>query len=264
MKLVLLGIALASSLYAFAHSGSGLAVSYSERAGLAEAADISAVARAQAFDNAIEQATVKDTTGAKIYVERCALCHGSKGLGEGPLPLLVRDYPSTNLRKLLTEHTPEAITEAIVEGGSGEKGNRLSPPWKHEISETDIELVSRFVNMLRVDYAAAVEEIRTVDVQASNSDGRKLYLARCQRCHGRTGQGDGPLNALLGDAPATNLTASVLSAEARMAIIRRGGAALGRSPQMPPWDQELTGSELKSLVGYLGTLTQKDIALRLD
>jgi len=202
--------------------------------------------------------------GAKIYMERCALCHGSKGLGEGPLPLLVRDYPSTNLRKLLEQHTPDAITEAIEEGGSKQPVSEFSPPWKHEISKSDIELVSSFVNLLRVNYTQAIEEIRTADVTMSRADGRKLYLARCQRCHGHSGKGDGPLKVILQATPATNLTASVLTDEARMAIIRRGGEALGRSPQMPPWGQELTESELQSLVGYLRSIVQEDIQQPLD
>jgi len=186
-----------------------------------------ACAKPEAIGSTQAHSVVAGAAGAKIYMERCALCHGSKGLGEGSMPLLVRDYPSTNLRKLLEGHTPDAITVAIAEGGAQDSGNMLSPPWKHEISESDLKLVSNFVNLLRVDYAAAVEAIQRA-------------------------------------APATDLTASVLTDEARMAIIRRGGAALGRSPQMPPWGQELTSSELESLVGYLRSIAQRDIQVALD
>jgi len=32
--------------------------------------------------------------GANVYVERCVLCHGSKAMGEGLLPLMIKDYAS--------------------------------------------------------------------------------------------------------------------------------------------------------------------------
>ena len=34
--------------------------------------------------------------GAKVFITRCTLCHGSDGMGEGPLPLITGNYPSTN------------------------------------------------------------------------------------------------------------------------------------------------------------------------
>jgi mono/diheme cytochrome c family protein len=35
--------------------------------------------------------------GALQFQHRCAICHGSDGLGEGPLPMLIANYPNTNL-----------------------------------------------------------------------------------------------------------------------------------------------------------------------
>ncbi|MCX4026591.1 hypothetical protein H0A36_00305 [Endozoicomonas sp. SM1973] len=37
--------------------------------------------------------------GAKIFQQRCVLCHGDHGMGEGLLPIIVAKYPSTNLFK---------------------------------------------------------------------------------------------------------------------------------------------------------------------
>ena len=53
--------------------------------------------------------------GARIFLERCALCHGSKGLGEGPMALLVRGYPDTNLK---TTKESAAPVRHIVEFGT--------------------------------------------------------------------------------------------------------------------------------------------------
>ncbi|MFK5915805.1 MAG: cytochrome c, partial [Woeseiaceae bacterium] len=38
------------------------------------------------------------TYGANVFQARCALCHGTDGLGEGILSLQLKDYPNTNLR----------------------------------------------------------------------------------------------------------------------------------------------------------------------
>lgn len=81
--------------------------------------------------------------GAHLYLERCALCHGSKGLGEGPLALLVRNYPDTNLK---TSNNPDqSISEVIEHGNSMDLQKSLSPPWRDELTSADIAAVAAFV-----------------------------------------------------------------------------------------------------------------------
>ena len=55
-----------------------------------------------------------------------------------------------------------------------------------------------------------------------------------------------------------NLTVSSLSDRERERIVRKGGAAIGRSSGMPAWEQELSAQEISAVVAYVGTLRQAD------
>jgi len=194
--------------------------------------------------------------GARIYLERCALCHGSKGLGEGPMALLVRGYPDTRLK---TVEEPERSVRHIVEyGASSESGSPLSPPWRDELESSEIAAVTSFVKVLRTDFEHALEVLASVDLPPERIDGRKIYRARCEGCHGATGKGDGRMSRVIRNPPPTDLTRSTLSQQDTIAIISAGGDALGRSARMPPWGQELAHSEVLSVVNYLGTLRTVD------
>ncbi len=191
-------------------------------------------------------------SGARIYLERCALCHGSKGLGEGPMALLIRDYPDTSLKN---EVAPNRSIQKIVESGLiSQPSGVSSPPWQHELVAAEISAVSAFVDVIRTDFEQAQRELASANVAPDRIDGRKIYRARCESCHGTTGQGDGRMSRVIVNPPPSDLTRSVLSHEETIEIISAGGAKLGRSPRMPPWGQELVYAELISVATYLATL----------
>ena len=67
---------------------------------------------------------------------------------------------------------------------------------------------------------------------------RQMFNTVCVTCHGANGKGDGPAAAGLGSAHPRDYTdpawqASVTDDEIRKAILE-GGAAVGKSPMMPP------------------------------
>jgi len=190
--------------------------------------------------------------GAQVYLERCALCHGSKGLGEGPMALLIRNYPDTRLKESInSEHSVRRIVE---NGSSHTAGSTLSPPWKDELSASDIAAVTKFVDLLRDDFDHATQLLTSVKIAPDRFDGRKIYRARCETCHGRAGMGDGRLSHILRDPLPANLTRSTLSHDQTISIVSAGGKAVGRSGSMPPWGQELLYSELVSVVNYVLSL----------
>lgn len=64
-----------------------------------------------------------------------------------------------------------------------------------------------------------------------------LYQSRCATCHGRDGRGDGPASGMLNPKPRSFADAAwqaSITDEAIEKIVLVGGAAVGKSPLMPP------------------------------
>jgi len=85
---------------------------------------------------------------------------------------------------------------------------------------------------------------------ASVIRGSIAYRTYCVLCHGATGKGDGRAAKMYTPRPA-NLTVSPFPDQYKEMIIRGGGPAVGRSPFMPPWGDELTDEQIHDLVAFL-------------
>ena len=80
--------------------------------------------------------------------------------------------------------------------------------------------------------------------------GSIAYRTYCVLCHGATGKGDGRAAKMYTPKPA-NLTVSPFPDSYKEMIIRGGGPAVGRSPFMPPWGDELSEEQIHDLVAFL-------------
>jgi mono/diheme cytochrome c family protein len=100
--------------------------------------------------------------------------------------------------------------------------------------------------------AAAALPLHAQDA-AEVEHGRQVFAGRCVVCHGSNADGQGQLAKMLSPKPA-NLRESRLDAAARNAIIRGGGASVGRSAAMPRWEAELSEDELRSVIAYVGSV----------
>jgi cytochrome c oxidase cbb3-type subunit III len=87
----------------------------------------------------------------------------------------------------------------------------------------------------------------------SISRGEIVYKNNCILCHGIQGDGKGRAAPLFHPPPA-DLTHSDKDDKYKSTIIRLGGAAMGRSSGMPPWEGRLTEIEIHDLVIYLRTI----------
>ncbi len=92
--------------------------------------------------------------------------------------------------------------------------------------------------------------------EASNIRGKIVYQSYCVLCHGVSGLGDGRAAKIHNPKP-SNLTASLLPKEYLTMIIRKGGEAMGRSPTMPPWGEQLTDEQVRDLINFLVTIRTK-------
>ena len=90
-------------------------------------------------------------------------------------------------------------------------------------------------------------------VDASTFRGGLVFANYCVTCHGINADGNGRAARLYNPKPA-NLRASDKNDSYFGLIIRKGGAALGRSEFMPSWDAELTNEQISDLVSYLRSI----------
>jgi len=86
---------------------------------------------------------------------------------------------------------------------------------------------------------------------------KEKFQQLCAVCHGPSGRGDGPAAAALNPKPrnySDKAFASRITDAAMFEIIKRGGAAVQKSPAMPAWGEALSEDEVRSLVAYIRTL----------
>lgn len=88
----------------------------------------------------------------------------------------------------------------------------------------------------------------------SKKAGQDIFASHCVLCHGKFGEGDGRMAKVIRNPPPADLTASRLPDDYLKQIISEGGAGVGRSPQMPPWGDQLSAAEIESLILYLKSL----------
>ena len=95
---------------------------------------------------------------------------------------------------------------------------------------------------------------------ASEQRGDNLYAYYCAVCHGKRGEGDGFNSFQLSTPPAKHADAALMSTLSDadiQKVIKGGGPALGRSPQMPPWGRVLSDRDVADLVAFIRTLPKK-------
>lgn len=88
---------------------------------------------------------------------------------------------------------------------------------------------------------------------AATFRGGLVFANYCVTCHGMNADGNGRAARLYNPKPA-NLRMSDKNDVYLGLIVRRGGAALGRSEFMPSWEAELTDEQIRDLVAYLRSI----------
>lgn len=205
---------------------------------------------------ATDDPTPTEALGAAVYVERCQLCHGKKGRGDGVLPRRLDNYPNTKLS--LKDYSTEELRDEVITGGMNVGDSTYSPPWGEELSWLEIESVVLFLELWSTRKVAAMRLIRkanqSVPIAKHAHPGRAYYISYCALCHGEYGAGDGQMAKVINSPPPYKLTQSRVPESYLRMIIERGGAGVGRSIQMPPWKDEFTSDQLDSIVDYVLTL----------
>ena len=90
-------------------------------------------------------AAVASGSGAAIYAQRCALCHGAEGRGDGPAAASLNPKPRNHTDgSYMNSQTNDQLLTVIRDG----KG--AMPAWKSVLSEEEIQAVLQHVRTLAV------------------------------------------------------------------------------------------------------------------
>ncbi len=171
--------------------------------------------------------------GKAIYQEKCADCHGARGMGDGAQAgKLPSPPPPLGTRAVLTAARP-TDWYAIVTYGKLEK--------------------------IMPGFAASLDDRQRWDVVAylytfgmsedSLALGRQVYRQYCQNCHGLRGAGDGPQAASLARQPRDWTDPALLAQRSASELYQT--VLTGLSPAMPAFKTELTEEQRWAVVSYL-------------
>lgn len=170
--------------------------------------------------------------GGIVFQNYCKLCHGERGDG---LARATKLYGNVDLE--IGPRPVEYYEKIIRGGGLAVNRSEYMPPWQDELSDEQIGDVVAYLSV----------------VTNQEKRGEAVFKANCILCHGVKGDGKGRASVLFNPPPA-NLTKSDKNDEYKKMIITYGGAAMGRSPVMPIWGEQLSSQEIDDVVNYLRTL----------
>jgi len=85
--------------------------------------------------------------GATIYHDRCSLCHGKYGGGDGRMAKIITDPPPANL--MLSRLSDDNLRKIIRNGGESVGRSPRMPAWKEEFSIEQINSVIIYIKSIR-------------------------------------------------------------------------------------------------------------------
>ena len=150
--------------------------------------------------------------GKKIYLKKCAFCHGKKGKGDGPSAEYTLPQPrnltkghikirSTSFGKIPTD---KDLFNAI---SYGMKGTTM-PGWSH-LSKSDRQSLVLYIKSLSQKFEKFEKRGKTHKVITAPKPpafslegverGKKSFMINCSGCHGVKGRGDGVTTARIVD-----------------------------------------------------------------
>ena len=170
--------------------------------------------------------------GKTIFETKCAPCHGSDGLGNGPqaggLPVPVS---AIGLRDIASQYNPAKWFTVITRG----EMDRYMPPFT---SLSDSE---------RWDVLSYVYTLSNTPSQVE--EGASLYAEKCALCHGPEGDGSkGQISGSSVDFSNPVFMSQVTSLGMYQSIYN------GVTPKMEAFNTQLTDSQIWAITAYLRTL----------
>jgi DMSO reductase family type II enzyme heme b subunit len=210
--------------------------------------------------------------GKKVYSERCLICHGEKGNGEGEMAHLLyprpRDFTLAvfKIRSTPTGSLPldEDIFKTISEGMAG----TAMVPFKDDMSDKERWAVIYFIKTFAERWKEEKPE-KPVSIgkplpktQELMTIGKKKYEdLKCWECHGEKGKGDGPKSDKLKDDAEMPIFPYDFTLSGRMKggykvneIVRTYLTGMDGTP-MPAYEVDIPNKERWALAYYTESLS---------
>ncbi|HEX9872606.1 MAG TPA: c-type cytochrome [Candidatus Tectomicrobia bacterium] len=195
--------------------------------------------------------------GRKLYMTHCYTCHGVTGKGDGPAAARLQPKPRNLTDDAYMSRKTDQDLYNVISGGSAAL-HRFSgmPDWKAIFYPERIWDVVAYLRTLH--RPREVQE--PLLVQPGNVEsGQRVYADYCAVCHGKEGQGDGPIVAMFGPKPFAFTDKAGMAARRDQDLyfaIFNGGEAIGQSAFMPAWGGLLKASDISDVIAYIRTLAQ--------
>ena len=126
--------------------------------------------------------TASPSFGQALYVERCALCHGVDGEGQGKVGLSLAN------QELLTTATDEFLHAAIAQGRAG----TTMTGWEENgMTPAQIDSLVQYIRHWQTQPGIALED---KPASGDRARGQELYTQLCATCHGPDGLTGGKVN----------------------------------------------------------------------
>jgi len=162
--------------------------------------------------------------GQRLYLQNCALCHGSDARGS-------RGFPNLTDSDWLYGGTPEQIKETVMHGRVG-----AMPGWEAALGDEGVKQMTEYVLQLAG---------RKVNDQLAEQG--KMKFGMCAACHGADGKGSVAHGLTFG---APNLTDNVwLYGGSRRAV--EESIRNGRNGVMPAWKDVLGEDKVHVISSFI-------------
>ncbi len=166
--------------------------------------------------------------GKRIFLNNCALCHGSDAGG-------TFGFPSLTDNDWVWGGDPAEIKTTVLDGRNGQM-----PAWGPVLGEQGVRNVASYTrNLSGLKTNASAQELEA---------GKQAYTVTCAVCHGEDGKG----NKLFG---APNLTDNIWLYGSNQTQVEYT-IRKGRNGVMPPWKHVLGEEKVHLVTAYVYSLTK--------
>ncbi|WP_230656708.1 c-type cytochrome [Psychrobacter sp. I-STPA10] len=174
--------------------------------------------------------------GQRLFLQNCALCHGSSAHG-------AVGYPNLTDNDWLYGGEAENILATIHHGRIGGM-----PAWRDDIGEDGVRAVAEYVLSLSPNHGNVAG--RNYDNGELNktlvAQGSAIFEQKCALCHGQDAKG-------MHSAGAPNLTDNIWLYGGEREVVRNT-IRHGRAGVMPEWESKLGNERIMLLAAYIYSL----------